>query len=96
MLHQERKVYYLERPRKERKLPEVLSEDQIKKLIESTTNLKHKSIIMIMYSAGVRIGELLKLRKQDILAEKKIIFVRKGKRNRDRITLLADSTMEIL
>ena len=51
---------------------------------------------MIMCSAGVRIGELLKLRKQDILAEKKIIFVRKGKRNRDRITLLADNTMEIL
>src|SRR5687767_6082407 len=61
-----RKVYYTERPRKEMKLPTVLSEQEIKDLFEVTTNVKHKAILFLLYSAGLRMSELLALTWSDI------------------------------
>ena len=56
-----RKFYFLERPRKEKKLPTVLNEDEITKAINTVTNIKHKAIIMITYSGGLRISETSKI-----------------------------------
>ena len=96
VLGNEKKNYYIERPRKSKRLPTVLSEEQILKLIEATTNLKHRCIIIVLYSAGLRVGELINLRKHDILFDKNLIFVRSGKGKKDRTTLLAESTATIL
>lgn len=96
VLKRDKATYYIERPRKSRALPKVLSEQQLIALINATDNLKHKCIISVIYSAGLRIGELINLRKQDVLYDKNLIFVRGGKGRKDRTTILAQKTAEIL
>lgn len=91
-----RKVYRIERPRKEKKLPEVISEAEVMEILSHIKNIKHKAIMAMLYSGGMRIGELLNLRKQDILFDKKMIFIRGGKGKKDRTTVLADNTAEVL
>lgn len=86
----------IERPFKEKKLPEIISEHEVLKLLKATQNLKHKAIITMLYSSGLRRSELINLRLKDIDYEKRIIFVRGGKGRKDRTTLLADNTVLIL
>jgi integrase/recombinase XerD len=75
--------------KKEKSLPKVLSKEQIKKLIDTTDNLKHKIILKILYSSGLRLSELLNLKKSDIDFDRNIIYVKKGKGKKDRITLMS-------
>ena len=96
VLGKQRKYYEIERPRKERKLPIVLSEKQVMAILSTTKNIKHKCILALLYSAGLRMGELLNLRKQDILFDKNLLFIRAGKGKKDRTSLLAKSTSKIL
>ncbi len=77
--------------KKEKKLPHVLSKEIIKELIESCENLKHRLVLKLLYSSGLRLSELLNLKKQDIDFERKIINVKAGKGKKDRITILSDS-----
>ena len=92
----ERQVYYVERPRKERLLPTVLSEGEVMAILKSTTNLKHKCILCMLYSAGLRRSELLKLKAKDIDYQRNLILVRRGKGGKDRVTLLSQVTYAIL
>jgi integrase/recombinase XerD len=85
----ERKVYYLERPRKEWKLPVVLSEDEVASLLKNTFTIKHHCLLMLLYSAGLRMSELLNLQWTDIDRDRQVIHVRSGKGGKDRITLLS-------
>ncbi len=87
---------YIERPFKEKKLPEIISEMEVLKLLKATDNIKHKAIIAVLYSSGLRRGELINLRKKDVDYDKRIIFVRGGKGRKDRTTILADNTALIL
>lgn len=89
VLGQNKKLYYLERPRKTRELPKVLSEKEVLNILKSIENLKHKAIIGTIYSAGLRRSELINLRKQDINFERKIIFIRDSKGSKDRNTILS-------
>ena len=70
VLGRKKEYYELHRPRKENKLPEVLSKNEIKRIFEVTNNLKHKCILMLIYSAGLRRGELLNLTFNDIDSER--------------------------
>lgn len=92
----ERKVYHIDRPRKERKLPMVLSEDEVVAMLTATSNLKHKSILCLFYSAGLRRSELLKLKPADIDRGRSMIYVRGGKGKKDRITLLSKVACALL
>ena len=92
----ERKTYYIERPRKPKVLPKVLSEKQVLEILKHTTNLKHKCIIASLYSAGLRVGELINLRISDVSFEKNIIFVRGAKGKKDRITVLSENLKIVL
>ena len=94
--HGERKVYLIERPRKEDKLPTVLSEEEVKRLLDVTKNIKHRCLLFMLYASGLRISELLKLRHTDIDHDRKVIHVRSGKGGKDRITLLSDVAYELL
>jgi site-specific recombinase XerD len=85
----EKKTYWIERPKKEKRLPTVLSREEIVKLIVATNNLKHQVIIGILYSAGLRRGELINLRVRDIDFDRKQLWVRGGKGKKDRQTLLS-------
>ncbi|MCX6227039.1 MAG: site-specific integrase [Bacteroidia bacterium] len=91
-----RRVYYIERPRKEKLLPSVLSEAEVKKIIENISNLKHKCLIMTCYSAGLRISEALNLKPADIDSKRMMIHINGGKGKKDRITLLSTRLLEIL
>jgi hypothetical protein len=62
----ERKTYYVEKPRKEKKLPEVLSEREIGSMIAHVDNIKHKTIIVVLYSSGIRGGGVCR-RKERLL-----------------------------
>ena len=86
----------IERPFKEKKLPDIISENDVLKLLKATPNLKHKAIITMLYSSGLRRSELINLRISDIDYDKKMIFVRGGKGRKDRTTILADNTILIL
>lgn len=77
-------------PKKKKQLPKVLSKEEIRFLIKNTNNPKHKLIIKMLYSTGIRLSELINLKKNDIQPERKIILVRQGKGKKDRITLLSE------
>lgn len=88
-----RRFYFIDRPIKEKTLPSVLSGEEIKRLIEAPDNLKHKCMLMVAYSAGLRMSELLNLQIKDIDSKRMQIFVRAGKGKKDRISLLSEKTL---
>ncbi len=88
--------FYIERPIKAKKLPEIISEVELMKMLKATDNIKHKTVIIMLYSSGVRRSELINLRIKDVDFDKKIIFVRTGKGKKDRTTILADHAALIL
>ncbi len=81
-------------PKRERKLPRVLGREDALRIIAAVTNPKHRAIVMLLYSAGLRVGEVVKLRPADIDANRALIRVRAGKGSKDRYTLLADTALE--
>ena len=92
----ERKFYQLERPLKEQKLPTVLSVEEVKAMIKATTNAKHKTMIMVCYSAGLRLSEILNLRLKDVDSNRMQISIKAGKGKKDRYTLLSEKLLPLL
>ncbi len=90
------RFYSIERPRKEERLPEVLSKEEIKRMIKVTQNLKHRCTISLLYSAGLRRGELLNLKITDIDSQRMLIKIVQGKGNKDRFTLLGENVLHSL
>jgi site-specific recombinase XerD len=86
----------LPRPKRERKLPVVLNGEEVRALFGNTGNPKHRVLLMMAYSAGLRVGELVRLRWEDIDAERRMIHIRGGKGKKDRYTILSDVVAEIL
>jgi integrase/recombinase XerD len=87
---------YLYPQRKEHKLPNYLTFDEVKKLIEVTHNLKHKSIIMLLYSGGLRLREVINLKITDIDSNSMTITIRQAKGNKDRQVMLSEQFLLIL
>jgi integrase/recombinase XerD len=85
--------YYIDRPKKERFLPAVLSEEEVKLIIDNTENLKHKCILMTIYSGGLRMSELLNLKISDIDSKRMQIFLKSAKGKKDRYTILSKNTL---
>ncbi len=92
----ERKIYIVDRPRKEQTLPVVLNEEEVSKILNATENIKHKAILMTIYSAGLRIGEALTLKIKDIDSKRMQIRVEQAKGKKDRYTVLSPVTLEVL
>lgn len=82
-------------PRKERQLPDVLSQSEVALILSETTNLKHRTILYLVYAAGLRVGEVVRLKIEDIDDKRKVIKVEQGKGKKDRYTLLS-SRAELL
>ena len=83
------RFYAIERPIKEHKLPKVISKEEVKLVINNTNNLKHKCIVSLLYSAGLRRSELLNLKLTDIDSKRMVINILGGKGKKDRITILS-------
>jgi integrase/recombinase XerD len=84
------------RPKKEKKLPNVLSAMEIRKLLQVVPNLKHKALLYVTYSSGLRVGEVVKLKLSDLDSERQTILVRQGKGRKDRYTLLSPAALQIV
>ncbi|MDG1237358.1 MAG: tyrosine-type recombinase/integrase [Flavobacteriales bacterium] len=95
-LGKKREYYIIERPRKEKKLPTILSKNEIQLLFSNTHNLKHLTILAVIYSCGLRISELINISLNDIDNNRMIIHIRKGKGNKDRQVQLTNQVLELL
>jgi len=90
------RFYSIERPKKKQRLPKVISKEEVGELIQNTNNIKHKCIVSLLYSAGIRRGELLNLKFEDIDSKRMVININGGKGGKDRITLLSESVLNDL
>ena len=96
VLRQNRIIEAMCRPKKENKLPNVLSFQDVAKILGALKNEKHKAILFLTYSAGLRVGEVVKLKSQDIDSQRMLIHVVQGKGRKDRYTLLSEIALEQL
>jgi len=86
----------LKRPRREKKLPVVLSVEEVQRMILSTKNLKHRALIMLVYSAGLRRQEAQMIKAADIDSSRMQVRVVQGKGKKDRYTILSTKALEML
>lgn len=91
-----KEYYEIYRPKKEYKLPKVLSKNEIKMILASCNNIKHYCILMLIYSAGLRRSELIQLKISDIDSERMILNIRGSKGKKDRMSLLSENVLKIL
>lgn len=86
----------IEYPRCDKKLPIVLSQDEIQKMFDVCDNLKHKAILSILYSCGLRVSELINLKWCDIDRSRMVINIIQGKGKKDRQVMLSESIIPLL
>lgn len=86
----------LTRPKKSKILPIVLSQEEMISIIQCTKNLKHRAILALIYSAGLRISELINLKLEHIHIHRKQLLIKRAKGRKDRYVTLADSFMPLL
>jgi integrase/recombinase XerD len=84
------------RVKRAKKLPVILSEEEVQRLLQATRNLKHHALLTTIYSGGLRLTETLHLQPGDIDSERMLIRVRAGKGPQDRYTLLSEYALEVL
>ena len=86
----------IHRPRTEKRLPNVLSKEEIKQLLEAPRSMKHRAMLSLIYSCGLRRSELLNLKPADIDANRMLIIIRQAKGKKDRIVPLSPRILEML
>ena len=84
------------RPRHDERLPMILSKDEIIKVLGMEKNPKHRLLLMLVYSSGLRVSEVVALKKEHIDLSRKVIFVRQGKGRKDRSTILSDKAAQFI
>ena len=83
-------------PRRERKLPLILSRQEVKALLEAPRSLRHRTLLAILYGCGLRVAEVARLKISDIDSARNVLWVRHGKSRKDRQTLLPAKLLELL
>ena len=86
----------LPRPQKERKLPDVLSENEVMRIIRAVANIKHRMMLMLAYACGLRVSEVVNLKIEDIDGQRQLIHIRGAKGKKDRYTIFPTSIREAL
>ncbi|MEM6265329.1 MAG: site-specific integrase [Bacteroidota bacterium] len=95
VLGHDKQLYDL-RPKVGAQLPEVLSEEEVKRLISAVKNLKHRCILMLIYSTGLRLSESVNVRLDDLLVDRRQIFIKGGKGKKDRYVILSDKLLGVI
>jgi len=95
-LHHQISIERIPFPRYEKKLPIIMSREEVKALLEAPKNLGHRAILSTMYAAGPRVSEVAHLRVSDIDSGRNVIWIRGGKGRKDRQTLLPPKLLELL
>lgn len=96
VLGREWETIKIRRPRREKRLPVVMSQSEMERLISCTKNLKHKAMLMLAYSSGLRREELQKIKASSIDSSRMQVHVVQGKGKKDRYTILSVKTLDIL
>lgn len=86
----------IERPKSTQTLPVVLSADETRRILDAPKNIKHKAMLVLVYSSGLRSGDLLNLRISDIDSDRMVIHIKRGKGGKDRIVPLSLFALELL
>ena len=89
-----RRKFNLTYPKREKKVQVVLTKEEIEKLIDVTNNSKHKLLIELIYSSGMRVSEAIKTKHKDILTNENLLLVRQGKGRKDRFTIISERFMK--
>jgi integrase/recombinase XerD len=89
-------VDFIQRPRREKRLPNVLSKEEVKAILEAPTNLKHRAMLSLIYACGLRRSELLNLTLVDILSNRNLLFIRQSKGKKDRVVPISNKLIDIL
>lgn len=96
VLKGQRKFYFIDRPRRDKVLPDVLNIQEITGMLKVTQNIKHKLILMFGYGSGLRLSEISKIRLSDMDRERMQLRVKNGKGRKDRYTKLAAKILPVL
>jgi site-specific recombinase XerD len=96
VLRREKEYYKIDRPRKERKLPDVLSKEEVAGMMKATENVKHKCLIALIYSCGLRRSEAINLKLEDIDSQRMLIKINGAKGKKDRYVQLAKGILTLL
>jgi len=91
-----REYYNIQRPKRAETLPNVLSPEEVFKLINTPENQKHRAILYTIYAAGLRVSELINLRVRDIQSDEGYIYIKGGKGKKDRRTVLSERLLTLL
>jgi site-specific recombinase XerD len=89
-------IYEIKAPKKDKKLPVVMSKNEVLRIIDNISNVKHKTIIMLIYSAGLRLNEAITMKVKDIDLERGMINIRSAKGRKDRTTILSEKFKSLL
>jgi integrase/recombinase XerD len=84
------------RPRHDKRLPMVLSKEEIQKILTLEKNPKHRLLLMLVYSSGLRVSEVVALKREHIDLSRKVIYIKRGKGRKDRCTLLSEKAARFL
>jgi integrase/recombinase XerD len=95
-LGRRRSEFCIPLPKEPQKLPAILSQQEVTQLLGATVNLKHRALLMTTYAAGLRVGEVVRLRVSDIDSQRMVIRVQQGKGMKDRYTVLPRRLLEEL
>ncbi len=96
VIQRELTVEQARRPRREYKLPNVLSKQEVKKLLSVLINNKHRVMLCVIYACGLRRSELLNLKPQDIDSHRGLLIIRQAKGKKDRVVPISEKTIELL
>jgi site-specific recombinase XerD len=96
VIKQPNKFKYIEYAKKSQHLPIIFSTQEMQALINATTNLKHKAIIVLMYATGIRVSEVVNLKIEDIDSKRMVIYIKDAKGGKDRIVPLPQELLTLL
>lgn len=96
VLHREWDARFSPRPRKMRALPPILSQEEALAIVEALDNLKHKTMLRVLYATGLRVSELCALKIEDIDSSRMVVHVRRGKGYKDRCVPMSDTLLDNL
>lgn len=86
----------IHRPKRQKLLPNVLSKEEVKLILNAHSNIKHKAMLSLIYSCGLRCGEVLKLKPEHIDSKRRLLIIKQAKGRKDRIAPLSPKIIELL
>ncbi|MGZ4044309.1 MAG: tyrosine-type recombinase/integrase [Bacteroidia bacterium] len=89
-------IELIHRPKRQKLLPNVLSKEEVKLILNAHGNLKHKAMLSLIYSCGLRRSELLNLKLTDVDSKRQLLLIKQAKGRKDRIAPLSAKTLELL